>query len=517
MRTSLNNPRGAVFLLVIYFASALLLLLGGLSLQRTTMEVRASQLSRDLQQAFWSAEAGMDQGLAALRLGQGLGQPIEPALPQLDRTVETAYRLFAAQQGEIRDGVYGPFTTSAGTYLLDVHTTKFEILGPDSLRVTRVITATGRPRTDAAPASVTATIIAENLPLSGFFSNGPVLLSSSGVKGSIHTGAGVPGSIWIDDTIAEAHVFGDLTIGPPDKEQPYEALIGGFDWGAPHDVAQGPPYFIPPEKPGIMFSRSRQAGWTPKKTVAGTIGVAELPKIQGIPFPDALYPLSAERPVEPLIVAAGEQRSVDDGGPDDLDPSLGAIVLRVDSLQVSEQAALLFRAPATVYIQKHEEADRYAVKLKLDSVVVALDDEEQTIPDGVQLVVTTPVAGEPGPVMLYHPRAFYGSIWAPDSDVTFKDNDWWLAFRDGEGLHRYERYLRDPGAPGGRQGLQYGYIVAGELASVSGCSSLLVEEASNRSGRSRRAGDFSVLDWRNTTQIVIPPVSETSSTAEAPH
>lgn len=62
-RNNRHNSRGAAFLLAVYFSALILLLLGGVSLQRTNTEVRASQLSRDMQQAFWYSEAAIDNYL----------------------------------------------------------------------------------------------------------------------------------------------------------------------------------------------------------------------------------------------------------------------------------------------------------------------------------------------------------------------------------------------------------------------------------------------------------------------
>ena len=67
IRHWLTNRRGAAFLLAVYFASLMFLLLGGVSLQRTMTEIKASLLSRDLHQSFWNAEAAFDQALIALR------------------------------------------------------------------------------------------------------------------------------------------------------------------------------------------------------------------------------------------------------------------------------------------------------------------------------------------------------------------------------------------------------------------------------------------------------------------
>ncbi|MBI4003494.1 MAG: hypothetical protein HY353_00560 [Candidatus Omnitrophica bacterium] len=66
----LTNRRGAAFLLAVYFASLMLLLLGGVSLQRTIVDVRASQVSRDVHQSYWAADAAFDRAMTVLRASQ---------------------------------------------------------------------------------------------------------------------------------------------------------------------------------------------------------------------------------------------------------------------------------------------------------------------------------------------------------------------------------------------------------------------------------------------------------------
>jgi len=65
-----GQPRGAAFLLSIYLSAMTLLILGGIALQRTAIESRAAQVSRDLAQAFWGTEAAFDQSVFALRQRQ---------------------------------------------------------------------------------------------------------------------------------------------------------------------------------------------------------------------------------------------------------------------------------------------------------------------------------------------------------------------------------------------------------------------------------------------------------------
>jgi hypothetical protein len=63
------SERGAAFLLAVYFAALMLFVLGGVSLQRTTTDVRAAEISRDLSQSFWAAEGALDRMLYSLGRG----------------------------------------------------------------------------------------------------------------------------------------------------------------------------------------------------------------------------------------------------------------------------------------------------------------------------------------------------------------------------------------------------------------------------------------------------------------
>lgn len=73
-RISPRNQRGAALLLMIYFCALTLLLLSGVALQRTSIDMHAAQISRDLQQAYWGTEAAFDRSLVSLRASD-LGTP----------------------------------------------------------------------------------------------------------------------------------------------------------------------------------------------------------------------------------------------------------------------------------------------------------------------------------------------------------------------------------------------------------------------------------------------------------
>ena len=116
-----TNRRGAVLLLAIYFVSLLLLILGGISLQRTTIESRAAQVSRNNQQAFFLAEGALDIALSKLRAS------------------------------DLADGCYLPEDSDSCTKIQEMlggtsftlATAAAQIVSPQTQQITRAITATG--------------------------------------------------------------------------------------------------------------------------------------------------------------------------------------------------------------------------------------------------------------------------------------------------------------------------------------------------------------------------------------
>jgi len=84
-------------LLSIYLSAMTLLVLGGIALQRTAVESRAAQVSRDLAQAFWGTEAAFDKAVLGLRAD---------ALPAFD-SVGCAYAMIP----------FDPITQQVGSYM----------------------------------------------------------------------------------------------------------------------------------------------------------------------------------------------------------------------------------------------------------------------------------------------------------------------------------------------------------------------------------------------------------------
>jgi Tfp pilus assembly protein PilX len=151
---SWSNDRGAAFLLAVYMSALVLLLLGSVSLQRTTTEVRAAQVSRDLQQAFWYAEGSLD---SAIRSGQAasmdnLTTKAIASLPDRGsiRVVPTHARIFNNNRGRrnrVHKQEFNPYQS-----------------------VTRKIVATGTSDASGRRQSVAAYVL-ETGPLRGVWAN----------------------------------------------------------------------------------------------------------------------------------------------------------------------------------------------------------------------------------------------------------------------------------------------------------------------------------------------------------
>ncbi len=531
----LRSSRGAAFLLAVYLSALMLLLLGGVSLQRTTTEVKASEMSRSLQQAFWGAEAGLDRALVHLQQNQPIVKQTDEQLAEV--LGDADYVKFAKSASTtLADGIYGPFTGPNGTYAFKLQTAKIEILSPKTMQLTRTVTATGT--TGGRQASVAATVVSEPIPLSGIFANGPITTSNVVITGSIHTNTGTPGSIFFYGS--DARVFGDVTIGTPDPANPYTKLYGsprwmdawdGYvsdpdgdgtgtvsDWDGYHKALMG--------KAGVVIAGAGYAGWTPKRTVSGTLAAVDLPTIQPIPMPAALASVTAK----PLVVPKDQQQLIIDGAPCDLSGPLpcdlsnangpglpdGKILLKLDHLALGRESELIFNAPAELYLNGRmvgtdsnlgnsyyglPKSDS-AIYLGTDSVLVSLNPEGHTIPDGVSLLVTKAAPGhKAGAIIADMPWAFFGSVWAPESPASLSAS---FAFERYNAWMDLDEHMKDPGTTGGLKGMKNPYIVVEKLqlgpSGSAGCSAFIVDQAK----QSDKNVSYTVTGWHNTQDRVLP-------------
>jgi len=156
-RSSPHNNHGAAFLLAVYLCAITLILLGGISLQRTNTELRATQLSRDLQQSFWLGEASVDKGITTIRSGSkvNIWPPPDPSTkiwqPQTD-----------------------PITN--GTMQFNITNQSGQILSYSSQQVTRQVTGTGTSASSRLSTQLSSTMQEANT-LHGIWSKNMIVAS----------------------------------------------------------------------------------------------------------------------------------------------------------------------------------------------------------------------------------------------------------------------------------------------------------------------------------------------------
>ncbi len=470
MRTTLQNTRGAAFLLAVYLAALTFVLLGGVSLQRTMTDVRASQISRDIGQAFFLAEAGVDR-----------------ALTQSSSTVGTQ-----------------TVTLPTGAVTYTIQNAGFQIPNPFQRNTLQTITATGTA-TSGRRAAISAMRSLAQTPLpGGVYTNGILEDARGGcggwLYGNAYSALGPPQSVVLThESYPSSRIFGTLTINPSDsKNNPYTDL-----WGTTSGYGANPAVLLygGNELSGGQPSYT-QPNWLTENRIAGGISVASLEAIQPIKTPDAVkaagsatqlivrnsgalldrvvglngyggftgdpyywacdtdghtwspgdYYAETDNDYEAAILrlqrcvanktALGIKdreigiKEIYDG--DSLDQSPkgdGLIVLRLKTLQVWPYAQLIFHAPAQIYVEQSQVIDPQlqfsppvslpykdidtAAYVGTHATLVALDSAGQAIKNGVKILVTQrPTGSTPGAVIVDFPTSFFGSVWAPESDVV---------------------------------------------------------------------------------------------------
>lgn len=509
---SLRSNRGAAFLMLVYLSALVMLLLGGVSLQRTSVEVRASQLSGNMQQAFWLAETGIDKGLLAMRSNKPLSALSDAQLAEI---LGNANYVKFAKSPTLMDGTYGPFTTATGTYTIKVETTKIKVLGPQGMQLTRAITSTGTAAGKAA--TVTITTVSDTIPLKGILANGPIsAIGGLTVWGSLHTHAGVPGSVYFSgDNLA---IFGDVTINTPDSDpaKGYTKLLGTPQWMKAWDCCVSGGGTINDmhglqaalrDGAGIVVSAGHHSSDWPKNVITGGVAAVEMPKIEPIDLPADLT-----ESADSLVVPAGETREFDGNG-------TTPIRMRVKSLALGRNSKLVFKSPVELYIDGSLTSDpgnlgdNYngwskvgsAIYLGTDSALVALDASGHTLEDGVSLRVTRAGPGTAaGTVIADMPATFYGSVWAPESDARLAAT---FSMMNYEPWMDLDEYLKDDDTPGGLKGTKNPYIVVNSLQlgpnGAGGCSGFIVEdEKSQQSNNNGANNKYTVTSWRNSQQAI---------------
>ena len=390
-----SNRRGAVLLLAVYLTSLLLLILGGISLQRTVMESRAAHVSRDTQQAFFLAEGALDVALSKLRttsLLDGLYPPLN--LPELP------------------SGTSVTITTSAA-----------QIVDRQTQRITRriVATATLPPGTTS---TVTATV-RETGSLRGTWANGP-LIFMGGPLGSGEFSGDLRSTLSTENAIAlvgNIHPHGQLQIGP------YSSSLGSWQTKISSDSLT---------HPGVWLG----AGNGVDPTTEGE--VADVPARLVDPIPS---PFSGASCSGNLTPAPGQTLTIEDGNlnPPDLSGSASdnQIVLCTQYVVVGGTSKVIFHAPATIYVTGryvsygwsysyesnfNSEGDFYAVRPG-----TLLPQAAPLLPNGTQIIMTKiPPAPQSGynssgqqfgynnSSMSIHGSRFSGSLYGPESSLNIR-------------------------------------------------------------------------------------------------
>lgn len=181
---ALSNARGAAFLLAVYVSALALLLLGGISLERTNMELRAAQVSRDVQQAFWLSESALDDAVVRFKK-EYLKELTEYPAPALSANTRASFTITPAH-AEIFDKNEGQVVMTSGkTRVLNLYQ-----------RVTEKITTTGTAASGITQ-SVNAYVVQEE-PLRGIWANGTIAVgggrdidsTKAFVSGDLHSRLG---------------------------------------------------------------------------------------------------------------------------------------------------------------------------------------------------------------------------------------------------------------------------------------------------------------------------------------
>lgn len=413
---SLRNQRGAAFLLAVYFAALTLLLLGGVSLQRTNVESRAAQVTRDQQRAFWLAEAGLDKALQTIRTTPGM----------------------------IKEAVINPVVIPSGvaTYQLMQQGTDLSTWQTGKMQTLYEITASGQV-TAASPQTNVSATVGRVGPLRGMVARKSVTIWYSGgdfpkkttVTGDIAVAGGTPGTVWLDPGVT---VKGNVTIGPKDPVNPWLNL-----YGPPKEqgTAQTDGILLSPEdrSPAEIIDGEL---WDPARNLsAATItGTTRSWPILSIPSPMA----PAQCQLAPFELHDGDDYTLADGKAFDMTPGDGKVDMCVPYVRIKEGSILKVKDPTTIYVTGVYE--RVLKNPKTGKVMFAWDyaffndGKVDTIvglsknPNrGLTLIVVAP-PGRPRENLVVAGK-FEGSIYAPDSAVfldptsaeTHESADgWWI-------------------------------------------------------------------------------------------
>lgn len=336
----LSNQQGAVFLLAVYFTALTLLLLGGISFQRTNLEARSAQVFRDQQQAFWLSEAGLDKALAVLR----------------------------TNNGTIKDDTDYPVSTLKGTATFRVKT---DAQGNHVVTTTGVVSGTRQ--------NVNATVAVEKYPQEGLWAGENIWIVTGQltpplpkVTGEFHITGGAVGAL----KLLGADLDGPVTLGPSGIT-PYSTSASLGPWGGygEGDQANAIGYDTPPALgfyvPGVAgfpMSPDSPAGSGIQTRPGLPTQFSTLPQLAVMKPPERVDPrndavvnasTAASRCTSDwgpanngyLFLTGNRQMTIKDGDPLDLSPpGDGKILMCLQALSLKNSSHLTFTSPTTIYL-----------------------------------------------------------------------------------------------------------------------------------------------------------------------
>ncbi len=380
----LTNRHGAVFLLAAYFASLMLLTLTGIALQRTTMELRAAEVSRDMQQSFYLAEAGLDRAIQDIRTNSTVMSPTAVELAQV--------------------------TSPTGTFAYSAQTITSQIGFNGQLTSVQQITGSGVSA--GRTTSVRASMIPAAQTLSGVTANSDIEIqrSPSGRPitirgGDIQNALGKSQAIYVE---FRSTVDADIMVAPP----------------------------LPQDQGGYQVLVSDESGDKPAVLDGGAfLDPRHITQDVLAPFLASGSPAGCQNFNTPWVVNANQTVDIRDGDPLDQIPGDGQILMCLSQATINTGAEVKFRKPALIYVQGRSFNNKGTIRIvgyegrRDRGLTVALTPtaDVMTSRDGSRGEV---IAGD-----------FEGSIYAPASHVYIGETQTERQYENPESDDYDRRYV----------------------------------------------------------------------------
>lgn len=378
----LSSTRGAVFLLAVYVTALFLLILSGISLQRSTHEQRMASIACNSQQAFWVAEAGLDHAVRLIR--------------------QTPMNTMATT--DLANDHLTLTIPNAGTADIWIKQTLTPPTWEQPIpRFAYQVTSVGQTTNSTGTQATLHATLTTNAAMKGMWANGEVTLEHGNwgppdnPDRPIEYTGDIRSVLGEFDTVTVGYgttISGNVTIGMPDDRIGYDDLIG------PEDLI-GPDY----DYHGVSLE---EADVLPAGRVTGNVNAMPMAEAQLPPLPpqcgeDVIRDLD-----DSITVLYGQTLLVTDGGIyDHSEAGDGRILICANDITVNERGSLVFRAPAMVYVLSGFSNDGY--------VYAAIG----TAPADLGLTLLVPLGGAIGSDL----GKFRGAVYAPEDDLTLARSD----------------------------------------------------------------------------------------------